>query len=137
MADGFFRRNAYKTKLIDNGDTTYLQGVAVLKDLSGSTATSTSASVITVDSAITPTTIVDENINRMNLLIQNQGTVPIIIKAGGTTPSTSDYNFVLAPSTALRQGDGAVYTTTTFKGTLKGIVETSTSVISVHEEVEL
>ena len=78
-------------------------------------------------------TIVNANIDRLNLLLQNQSVVPILLKFGGTASSTA-YNIILAAGSDLKIGDGGSYFSESWKGAISGITLTGSGDVSILEQ---
>lgn len=97
------------------------------------TAMSSTTTLVPVDTTVGGTVIVSANSNRRKLVLRNNGTVPVLIKINGT-PTTLDYNEIIAGGSAPRSGDSGVWGTETILLEIKGITESSASIISVTEE---
>lgn len=88
---------------------------------------------VSVDSTVGGIEIVPANPNRIKVRIQNLGTQPVILNYGGI-PTTSDLDGVLAGGSGIRTGDGGTVTEYNWKGQIKGLTETGSTIISVFEE---
>ena len=98
------------------------------------TATAPTATPVTVDTTSGGTALASANVNRLNITLQNNGTEPCIIRLGGN-PSINAYNIVLAEASTVRAGDGGSITLDNYTGSIKGITEANSTVISVTEIV--
>jgi hypothetical protein len=98
-----------------------------------STGISSTTTLVTVDTTVGGTTIVSANSNRRKIVLRNNGTQPVLLKINGT-PTTLDYNDVIAGGSSPRTGDGGVWGSETINLEIKGITESSTTIISVTEE---
>lgn len=97
----------------------------------GSTSLSATTPLVTASSDVT--TLVSASTNRLAITIQNQGTVPVLVKLS-TNASISDYSLILSAASGTRTGDGGNYQSNTWKGLITGVTETGTAVVSVLEE---
>lgn len=98
----------------------------------GTTSATPTASPVTVSTS--STLIAAANTKRQYIILQNNSTEPAIVRLGGAA-STTAYNFVLSDCTANRDGKGASVTIDNYQGAIYGIVESSTTMVSVTEIV--
>jgi len=96
-----------------------------------STSLTATTPLVTASSDIV--TIASASTDRLHILLQNQGSVPVLIKLS-TDATASDYSFILSGASGTRTGDGGNYSSYSWKGLITGITETGTSVVSVLEE---
>jgi hypothetical protein len=96
-------------------------------------STSENSGLVTVNTTEGGIQLAPANANRINIIMQNQGTIPILLKFGDSV-SISDYNFIIPGGTGVRYGDGGSYSTETQKGKIMAITEATSTVISVFEE---
>jgi hypothetical protein len=130
--------NAPFVKITDGTDTIDVVLVNGLNSLNTNigyrpTVSNASSGLVTIDTTATGVTIVASNLLRTKIIVQNQGNIPVLLKFDGNV-STSDYDLILAAATGTRTGDGGSYESFTWKGAIKGITETSSSIISILEE---
>jgi len=90
--------------------------------------------LVTVDDTAGGTLIVSASNDRIRLIIQNQDTQPVLLSFGEDT-STTSFSLVLSGASGVRTGDGGSFTTEAWKGQLKGLAETGSTIVSVFEEV--
>ena len=118
--------NSSGTEIFTSTDRGYVDSLSTK-----SNGLSSTASIVNVTT--TATSIVSANTSRLTVQIQNQGTVPILLKIG-SNPTTLDYHMILTAASALRLGDGGVFGTATSLLSIVGITESSTADVSVVEE---
>jgi len=99
------------------------------------TSEAPAASPVTVDTTVGGTVIAAANTSRKYIVLQNNGTIACIVRLGGD-PTNAAYNFVLAPATAARDGKGGSITIDLYQGAIKGLTESSSTIISVTEVVD-
>jgi hypothetical protein len=97
------------------------------------TSMSSTPTLVTVDDDADGTVIVSANTNRRKIVLRNNGTQPVLIKINGT-PTSLDYNDVIAGGSSPNLGDGGVWGSETIQFEIKGITEASQTIISVTEE---
>ena len=86
-----------------------------------------------IEVTTTSTEISAANSLRKHIILQNNGTQPVIIRLGTGAASTTTYNFTLSKSTAARDGLGGSITIKNYQGAIQGIVGASTTEIAVTE----
>lgn len=96
------------------------------------TSTACVAVPVTVGTTSGGTVIAAANTKRKEIVLQNNGLITCIIRLGGD-PSTTAYNLTLKGGTGARDGLGASITINFYQGEIKGITESSSTVISVME----
>ena len=89
-------------------------------------------SPVSVDTTSGGTVIAAANDKRKEIILQNCGTEPCLICLG-ETPTTSNYNLVLADGTANRDGLGASVTIDFYQGVITGLTEANSTAIGVTE----
>jgi len=98
-----------------------------------------STNLVTVDTTTGGTTIVDSNQLRVGIIIQNQGTNPVLLSFGEDT-STTNYSLILPGASGVRLGDGGAFSDMDnnwiWKGSIKGIVESGSSIVSILEKTK-
>lgn len=104
----------------------------IIKNAFDDTSTAPTASPVTVDTTGGGIVIASANARRKEIMIQNNGTEPCIVRLGGN-PTTAAYNFVLSEATGARDGLGGSITIDTFIGEIKGLTEANSTIVSVME----
>lgn len=87
---------------------------------------------VTIDTTSGGTVIAASNSNRLSITLQNVGTTPCLIRLKGN-PSATAYNIILGADSAAKAGNGGSVTIRDFIGEIKGITESSSTVIAVME----
>jgi hypothetical protein len=98
------------------------------------TTTKSPTVLVPVDTTANGTIIVDANPDRVSVFIQNQSSQPVLINFGDDV-TTLKYCTILTGSSGLRIGDGGSYTSNSWKGSIKGLVEAETADVTIFEEV--
>lgn len=100
------------------------------------TTTKSSKILQEVDDTVDGTEIISSNPNRIFIFIQNQSTIPLLVNFEDDV-SINNYCMILPGATSVRNGDGGTYTSDTWKGSIKGFVESGTVDVTIFEEVIL
>jgi hypothetical protein len=87
---------------------------------------------VTVDTTAGGTVIAKRNKDRLSITLQNVGIIPCLLRLGGG-PSATAYNVILAADSAEKAGEGGNVTIRDYTGEIKGITESSSTVIAVME----
>jgi hypothetical protein len=90
------------------------------------------ATPVTVDTTAGGTIIAKNNKDRLSITLQNVGVIPCLLRLGGD-PSATAYNLILGTDSAAKAGDGGSITIRDYTGEIKGITESSSTVIAVME----
>jgi hypothetical protein len=80
----------------------------------------------------TASTILAANANRLEAIVVNTSTVPILLGLG-QTPTATAYDVALSACTVTNDGSGGVYVSDIWKGAIEGIVATGSGVAVVTE----
>ena len=103
------------------------------------TFTKNTTNIVEIDTTEGGTVILDANLNRVSLHIQNIGTIPILI-AFGEDPTIDNFSINIPGGSGIRTGDGGAYEDNhpfyVFKGQIKGLVETSTTKVCILEKTK-
>ena len=78
------------------------------------------------------TVLIRKNARRAQILIQNTGTEPALIRVDGD-PDTDNYDFILAADTGARAGSGGLVTIEKIQGEIRAIVENNSTTLAVKE----
>ena len=98
----------------------------------GPTSATPASTPVTIAATSTAILAARTDGRRKHVILQNNGTEPVIIRLGGDA-STAVYNVVLKDGSAGRDGNGASITIDNYQGSIYGIVEANTGVISILE----
>jgi len=133
----FYERDTNKTYITYDGDNWVIYNTAFWQNVPlGSNIVTPSINIKEIDDSVGGVELIASNENRIEIIIQNTGTKPALIRLGGD-PSSTAYHFVISSDTVIRGGDGGILNFNYWNGSIKAICDEGNSTKLVITEFSI